>query len=1460
MATLGVAIIGGIVAAGVAYLLTPSINTNQEGARLTSSRLTTSTEGAGIVQLFGRQRLGGQIIWATEFKETVTTQTQSSGGKGGSKQTTTTTTYSYSISFAMAFCEANGKASMSRLWADGKEIDISTLDVTFYDGSETQVPDPFIESIQGAGKVPAYRGIAYAVFENLELAEYGNRVPQFTAEIVVPLDTDDPDDIQNAGEAFCLIPASGETIYQAEAVQLVSGFNTTKPDNVHNAFRLPDMVYSMDNLIRMQDNLDAVLLVVSWFGNDLRAGTCQIRPRTESQNNRTLTPVDWTVAGYTRATAEVVPYDDDGRPEYGGTPSDASISSCIAHLKSKGLRVVFYPFILMVQEDGNTLPNPYSDNESGVGQPVKPWRGRITCSPADGFAGSPNNTAAAATQINAFFDEYDAMVEHYADLCAAAGGVDGFIVGTELPGITKVRSATGVYPAVSRLQALAAYAKTAMPTTKVGYAADWSEWVDDASDGYWFHLDPLWADANVDFCGVDNYLPMSDWRDGTQHLDYDAVNGPTSEYDLDYLAGQIEGGEYDEYFYADLAARTTQTRSTIQDVTYNEPWVYRRKSFREWWLNEHYNRPGHTRDASPTAWVPGSKPIWFTEFGVPAVDKGTNQPNVFFDPSSSESALPYFSSGSRDDFIQRLGVEVTYKYWRDNAPVHPSTAAPNETATTGNHDSAFGAYNNSDVTFSGSLVLPDSPTDAVIFEHGGGGTGTWVGVRDGGTVFRVRAGEGGTAKTASDTHTAVLDVPISDMPFDGEMHNICWDIRVNPGRVRLWVDGKYMGSASTSDNSDLEGAAWSRNGPSMWVSGTNSDVVGEPNTAIGTAASDLSLWNTLHAENKMLLPENMFVWTWDARPFPDYPVREDVWSDGSLWFKGHWWTGRIESIPLARLVAHLCRRAGLSDDQYDVSGLYGPGALVRGYRIDEPEPLRDSLGALMDAYQFDAFESEGKIKFVLRINTKLTTIDGTKYVVSDQDPVGVEVTRGQETELPQKVTVEYIDEFNDFNEASVDGKTSRGYSQNVDKVKVPINLTTDYAQGLADSKVQQAWIERQRGKMVLPPSMARFDPGDAASFPVGNNTMTARLTSVSIGESMDIEFFAFDPQMSRLPVVGEEERLPGLVGLFGQVALHIMDLPLFTGEEPSPHAPRLAATANPWPGGVNVYKKNSDDTYTFNTQHPFRNAIGELSAPLSRGVTGSFDRTNTLSVTLENGSLQSTTEALVLESALALGVYNAAKDEWEIIQFATAALQPDGSYNVTDMLRGQLGTEHAMGEPEVPTGSLVVVLEPSLLSYINVSYDVAGNELTYRYGPSRYDVSDDTYKEETFTGKRVGLRPYAPSGLSMEATNAADEENDPNLLITWKRRTRFDGDSWEIDEVPLNETDERYRLQIYDGANVVRTVETTDPSYSYSASEQLADFGSAQTQLTVDVAQYGGNFGGYGIAATATLDISKVTP
>ncbi|WP_224814367.1 glycoside hydrolase TIM-barrel-like domain-containing protein [Hasllibacter sp. MH4015] len=56
---------------------------------------------------------------------------------------------------------------------------------------------------------------------------------------------------------------------------------------------------------------------------------------------------------------------------------------------------------------------------------------------------------------------------------------------------------------------------------------------------------------------------------------------------------------------------------------------------------------------------------WSDEFGCAAIDKGSNEPNKFLDPKSSESDVPHFSNGRRDDLIQAQYLRATLDYWAE---------------------------------------------------------------------------------------------------------------------------------------------------------------------------------------------------------------------------------------------------------------------------------------------------------------------------------------------------------------------------------------------------------------------------------------------------------------------------------------------------------------------------------------------------------------------------------------------------------------------------------------------------------------------------------------------------------------------------------------------------------------------------------------------------------------------------
>ena len=647
-----------------------------EAARVDRFRVSGAGEGGAVAQVFGRMRVGGQVIWCSKFREHVSTM---GGGKGAPAQPEVNQ-YSYSVSLALALCEGR-IARVGRIWADGQEIECDSIDCRVYSGDEAQLPDPVMEAVEGAGNVPAYRGLAYVVIEHLDLGRFGNRVPQFNFEVIRPEQGAGEADLSAQVRAVAMMPGTGEYALATTPVRYETGPGVSQAVNVHTPSGKTDFATSLDDLTGELPRCGAASLIVSWFGDDLRCGTCRIRPKVE-QNQIDPNEMPWRAGGLARKNAPLIPR-MDGEVIYGGTPSDASVVEAIVALREAGQHVMFYPFVLMEQLAGNALPDPYGAAE----QPPLPWRGRITLAEAPGRAGSADGTAAAEADVAAFFGAADAgdsrdaggaivyegpedwgyrrFILHYAHLCRLAGGVESFCVGSELRGLTRIRGAAG-FPAVEALRRLAADVRAILgPEVKISYAADWSEYFgyhpQDGSGDVYFHLDPLWADPNIDFVGIDNYMPLSDWRDGEDHADA----GHGSVYALDYLKGNVMGGEGFEWYYRTPEDEAAQRRTPITDGAHDEPWVYRYKDLKSWWSQPHHNRIGGERAAEPTSWVPCSKPIWFTEIGCAAIDKGTNEPNKFLDPKSSESALPKFSNGQRDDFMQVQYLRAHAEFWSD---------------------------------------------------------------------------------------------------------------------------------------------------------------------------------------------------------------------------------------------------------------------------------------------------------------------------------------------------------------------------------------------------------------------------------------------------------------------------------------------------------------------------------------------------------------------------------------------------------------------------------------------------------------------------------------------------------------------------------------------------------------------------------------------------------------------------
>ncbi len=1309
--------LGGLAGAITGHFIDATIggvkntDVNNVGPRLDSLTVMASNEGAPLLRVFGRMRVDTQLIWATNFHEVVntTTERQTNGGKGlflnppTQGTTTNTTTFSYFVSFAVGLCEGP-IVDIGQVWADGKPIDISPFTTRLYKGDETQGPDPKIEAVEGVGNVPGYRGIAYLVFEELPLAQFGNRIPQITVE-VIRRPTSNGVRLEDVLGGVTMIPGLGEFAYATDSIYRDDGFGSTVAENRHGRGGKADILVALDQLQSAAPNIDTVSLVVSWHGTDLRCGNCELRPKVEAAA-KTTTPWSWQAGGITRDEAEVVSSDSFGAL-LGGAPADRSIVQAITEIKARGLRLTLYPVIQMDIPSGNTLPNPYSDNATAVGQAAFPWRGRMTCSPAIGFAGTVDKTAPAATQVSAFFGtaaasdfsawngdtipytgpnewSYRRMILHFAKLAVAAGGVDSFLIGSEMRSLTTVRSDASAFPTVDQLVILAADVKGIVGSgCKVGYAANWDEYANyrpsDGSNDVYFHLDPLWSSTNIDFIGVDNYLPLSDWRAGNLHLD--ALAGVKSIYDQSYLQGNIEGGELYDFFYASDSDRTAQVRTPVVDTANNEPWVFRFKDFRNWWLNSHHNRPGGVRSASATGWAPQSKPIRFTEFGCPAIDKGTNEPNVFFDPKSSESFLPFFSTGRRDDLIQRSFHEAIITYW-DPASGH-------------------------------------NPTSSVY---------------------------------------------------------------------------------------------------------------------------DASMIDTV----------NIYAWTWDARPYPQFPTSTLTWRDGPNWRRGHWLNGRLGLVPLSDVVADITKGLGVTVDVSEVNGI------VRGYTLDAVMSPRDALTPLMQIFLFDSVETSGVIRFIQRGGPVVKTlslddlVDLSDNGNSQQDSGSFyTITRAQETDLPRTVHLQFLDPDNDYQVADVYSRRLRGSSQRSIEITPAIVLDMAEAQGIADVLLIDAWVQRELANLVLPPSSYVFEPTDIINLSLNGRIFQMRIDEIGYQHTRPAKLTRTDAATYGAADGAPPTRQPKPEAEPGPVVLQIMDLPILSPNEVA-GAPRLAAYAKPW-ARANVYRSPTGTGYSLDRFIPIQAVIGKTLFDFFSGPVDRFDTVNSLFVEIPSDkALSSLEDTLVLAGGNVCAIKNS-DGQWEVLQFASAELIAANQYKLTRLLRGQLGSEYTMRDP-VFTGAPFVMLDTAVVQSA-IAVTERHNPWSWKWGPSTKTIDDPTYQTTSFSFDGVGLRPYGPVQLSGILNTSTHD-----WTLTWIRRTRIDGDNWEAPDVPLGEETESYDIEIIEmsGGDVVRTVTVSSPNFTYTAAMQVDDFGTMRSSIQFRVCQNSLAYGRGSVATATTTGDTRI--
>jgi len=543
-----------------------------------------------------------------------------------------------------------------------------------------------------------------------------------------------------------------------------------------------------------------------------------------------------------------------------------------------------------------------------------------------------------------------------------------------------------------------------------------------------------------------------------------------------------------------------------------------------------------------------------------------------------------------------------------------------------------------------------------------------------------------------------------------------------------------------------------------------------------------------------------------------------------------------QSVPLHEIVSsELLQISELDSGDINVGAL---SSLVRGYRIGSIGSIRSCIEPLRACWPFDLVQAGYVIKAKPRTGSAVATVTATDLGASglkEKPTVQITMTRETDASIPRRLTVRHLDVDREY-------ETGEQFAERLNTVAIsnqvleyPIALTASEAAGTAETLLYQAWLDRVAIAFALPSTYGAIEPTDIVNLPTPEGTISVRLEAIEYTSDSRLECKArmHAPAIYSPAAIGAASLVipPGTITAVGASVYEILDVPYLPGQTAvSGVLVAMCGEKSGWAGGALIQSLDSGATWnTLSAFDPPGATIGTATNALGVVDSRLYDTASVLAIDLTHGDLFSISEPEMFggRNAFAYG----ANGRWEIISARTCVLQSGSAYLLSGLLRGQLGTESAMGLHAV--GDALILLDAADLVPIAMTTAIIGIPRDYRAITVYRDINTDASR--AFSYQAVSLKPLSPIYLT---GNRHPSTGDWSL--TWVRRTRIGGEWRDAVDAELGETTEAYQVDIYtDGtfASIKRTLSIVAQACAYSSAEQVADFGSNQSTLHLKIYQ-----------------------
>uniref|UniRef100_A0A1A9VK31 GTA TIM-barrel-like domain-containing protein n=1 Tax=Glossina austeni TaxID=7395 RepID=A0A1A9VK31_GLOAU len=432
------------------------------------------------------------------------------------------------------------------------------------------------------------------------------------------------------------------------------------------------------------------------------------------------------------------------------------------------------------------------------------------------------------------------------------------------------------------------------------------------------------------------------------------------------------------------------------------------------------------------------------------------------------------------------------------------------------------------------------------------------------------------------------------------------------------------------------------------------------NGEVSFLSQKIAIEGTLKKWQSSEMVEKMFLWAWDARPFPYFPNLCDMWTDCHNWQTGHWIQGKLSQLSISDVLSDLLQKAGLKSDQFDTSGIKG---LLSGYVINDQQSVRSIIKMLQSCYFFDVVEQDSKLKFVQKGRGVTTVMPIGETVFSNNS----KLVNISQLDLNNKVNIVY---FNRNFGYPIDVKYAELPKQGTAiTVEIPLIMEEGEAQNIAEVLLYSSWQERNIYNFKLPIRYAWLVPSDVITILDGEKKHTVRIIKTKF-ESMAIQVsgVGYDSSIYKLSFPSTRSLMLKEYPPYhiSKTIIEMIDLPYVKGNSVSF---TLINEEKDWKGATLFISYNDKDY-----------------KPIA-----STNKQSTYGYVME-----STDEGLVivLRFGKLLGIIdsNSALIGKEIVKFQNAELIDKNKYKLSDLTREQKGTKDATGEK-------FILLDDSIISF-----------------------------------------------------------------------------------------------------------------------------------------------------------------